>query len=347
MLDDPNSLATIDRRGIIGTLSSLPEQLEEGLRISERVELEPREEGRVVVVGMGGSAIAGDIVAAVANRAVGREVLVVRGYDLPAFIRRGDLLILVSYSGDTRETLSVYQQGLHQGCTCLTVSSGGELREVALSRGDPHVSIPTGLPPRGALGYLLAPLLLFATGSSSIRVEAREAIEHLSEIRSKWAPAVPTEDNQAKKLALRLLERTPIVYALSDLYCAAKRWQTQLNENAKVLAWSGALLEASHNEIIGWMEDPRAQDFLPIVLMEGGSEGAIHAEEMVKQMESKIDLQVVEPSEAPFLGRVLELVLLGDMVSVYLAVLRGVDPFPVRPIQQLKEALRKRREGPP
>ncbi|MFQ5837195.1 MAG: bifunctional phosphoglucose/phosphomannose isomerase [Thermoplasmata archaeon] len=348
MLDDPRRIAQVDSKGMIGILSSLPEQLEEGLGLCSNLRIEPPRHGRIVVAGMGGSAIAGDITAAVAHQTTEQEVLVVRGYGLPPFVGPEDLLIFISYSGDTQETLSMYGEGLRRDCRCLTVSSGGELREIASSRGDPHVRVPRGLPPRGALGYLLAaPLTVLSTTSPSLREGMTKAIDHLSRVREGWTPAAPTAENRAKQLALALQDKTPIVYAPSSLQCVARRWQTQLNENAKVVAWNSALPEASHNEIVGWVEDPQASRFMPIVLI-GPKDGSeeVHIDEVVRLLRENVEVQTVRSSERGILSHLLEFILLGDFVSVYLAVLRGVDPLPVTPIDRLKRAIRSRSGEP-
>ncbi len=337
----------MDRSGMFGILSSLPEQLEAGIGICEGLEVEAPKEGRVVVVGMGGSAIAGDIGAAVAQRG-GYQVIVVRDFHLPSYVQTDDLLVFISYSGNTRETLSGYREALKRGLQCVTVSSGGELHEVSIANGTPFVAVPKGVgPPRGALGYLLAPLLsLLATPLPSLKKQLGEAVSFLARRRERWTPVVPTSENEAKAMALAIGDRTPIIYSSPNLECVGRRWQTQLNENAKVLAWWSGLPEADHNELVGWMEDSGAPRFAPIVLMTE-EDPALDAQirETVSLMEEKVPVQLVRPSRASFLCQVLELVLLGDMVSLYLAVARGVDPFPVGPIQRLKDVLRTRGEG--
>lgn len=340
MLDDQASLSRVDRSGLLGTLFSLPEQLEDGFRLCSDLELGMEGVRRLVVAGMGGSAIAGDLAASMARHST-IEVLVVRGYELPRFVDPRDVLVLVSYSGNTRETLSVYRQGLQRGLRCIAVSSGGELKEVATARGDVFVRVPSGLPPRSALGYLLAPLIkLLGEGATSLEEEVRRALDRLNEARQRWAPSVPSTENKAKALALSIGRRAAVVYAVGGLMAAARRWQTQLNENAKALAWSGALTEMCHNEVVGWMEDPGFGPFLPIVIRGIElEEERRHVDALIHLLRSRLDVEVVEAASGPPAAQILELVLLGDLVSVYLAVLREVDPLPVRPIEELKRAL--------
>ncbi len=341
MLDDPQRRKAIDQNGMLGIVGSLPEQLEEGLRLSSRVEVQPRDDGSLVVFGMGGSAIAGDLAGTVA-RAGGYPVHVVRDFGLPPFIRPEDLLVFLSYSGDTWETLSCYRQALSQELPTLAVSSGGELRDTALSRGSHHLTIPAGLPPRGALGYLLAPLLaLLSIPLPDLRGQLDEAIHFLGRRRERWSPSVPSTKNRAKSIAMEIRERTPIVYAPPHLGAVGRRWQTEFNEMAKVLAWSGVFPEANHNELVGWMEDPDVGRFAPIVLT-APEDSPLNAqmEVTIAMMRERVSVLVVEATDTSLLNQVLELVHLGDMVSVYLAIARGVDPYPVGPIDRLKEVVR-------
>lgn len=347
VLDDPERLRQGDPLGMVGILSSLPEQLEEGLRRAREVVARlPRPE-RVTVVGMGGSAIVGDLAAALADRYGGPEVRVRRTPDGPRDLGRRDLLVAVSYSGDTWETLRAYQQGLRTPAGALTVGSGGQLRAVSDAKGVPHAGVPEGLPPRAALGYLLAPLLaLLARDVPPLAEALPGALEGLARARQGWAPVVPTAENLAKGLAIRLRDRTPIVYAPLPLVGVARRWQTQLNENAKVLAWHGGLPEGAHNEVVGWLEDPRAEGFAAL-LLEAPGEGVWNAflPGFRELLAERLDVVAVRPRATAFLPALLELVLLGDLTSAYLALLRGVDPWPVTAIGRLKAKLADRGLG--
>lgn len=346
MLDDPERLRKGDPQGMAGTLSSLPEQLEEGLeRAADRVPDPPR--GRLAVAGMGGSAIVGDLAAAATGHYGGPDVLVSREPGLPRGLGRDDLLVAVSYSGNTWETLAAYREALRRDLPCCSVGSGGQLAEIAAARGHPHVAVPRGLPPRGALGYLLAPLLaLLAPAAPGLEADLPRAVEGLSGVRARWLPAVPTGRNPAKRLAGVLQGCTPVVYAPAPLAGVARRWQTQFNENAKVLAFHGVLTEAAHNEVVGWLGGQGVGCFAP-VLLEAPAEPpwTPFLEALTELLQGQARLTNVRPSLDRFLPGLLELVLLGDLVSVYLALLREVDPWPVPPIDRLKEKLAARGLG--
>lgn len=348
MLDDPARLRRVDSSGLMGTFSSLPEQLEEGLEGVQAVEWKLPPSGRVFVIGMGGSAIAGDLAAALADHYGGLEIQVSRGPVLPAALGPEDLLVAISFSGDTWETLAAYRAALKRGLTCLTVSTGGELAETSSAQGVPHVSVPQGgFPPRAALGYLLAPLLsLLAAASPRFAEALGNAVGDLGKIRGGWLPAVPAADNAAKSIATKLAEKVPIVYATPYHAGVARRWKTQLNENAKVLAWHGVLPEANHNEIVGWLEGEGTDRFAPLVLLPADP-GPLkaHVQAATALMEDRVPVITVSARSAAFLTGLLELVLLGDLVSVYLAVLREVNPYPIRSIVRLKAALQEGGKG--
>lgn len=341
MLDDPGRLAQVDRSGLMGTFASLPEQLEEGLAGTRDAGWEELPSGRVFVVGMGGSAIAGDLAHALGRWYGGLEIQVTRTPSVPPYAESEDLWVAISYSGNTWETLTAYREALKRGLSCLTVGSGGELAEISAAQGVPHVFVPPGFAPRAALGYLLAPLLRLLTRSAPHLDEAMpRSLADLSRIREKWVPAVPAADNLAKRIATALEGKVPIVYGPPPYAGVARRWQTQLNENAKTLAWHSVLPEANHNEIVGWLEGEDPDRFAPVLLMPP-RDVALYPkfQTTLALLKERVPLTPVEVTSDAFVTGLLALVLLGDLVSVYLAVLRGVDPHPIASIDRLKTAM--------
>ncbi|MGQ0797548.1 MAG: bifunctional phosphoglucose/phosphomannose isomerase [Methanobacteriota archaeon] len=340
---EPETIARVDRGGMRDLVASLPEHLAEGLQRALGTPAELKGAQRIFLAGMGGSGIAADIFAAwVAGRS--RVPLrVVRDYTLPPSARKGDVLVSISYSGDTEETLAATAHGLKLGCKLIAVTSGGALRRLATEAGAEVLEVPKGLPPRGAFGHLFGVLPGIAEDwvYGDLGGELAHAIVHLKALRAKIAPDVPFRRNRAKLLAFRLKGRVPVVYGAGPLAAVAVRWQTQLNENAKVLAFSSELPEADHNELVGWCEDPTAKRFVPVLLREAGESDAMRVRlDATAELMSKATRveQVVEGDEEP-LGRMLGLLFLGDYVSVYLAALRGVDPLPVKSIEELKARL--------
>src|SRR6266571_2799690 len=265
---DAKEVARVDRHGMRGIIAALPDQLEASAKLGLGSAVDLGEAQRVFIVGMGGSAIAGDVFAAWASDRAKVPIQVVRDYRLPSYARPEDFLVAVSYSGNTEETMSAAMQGMKLGCRMVAVTSGGSLRDLARKNRVPIVDVPTGLPPRGAFGHLFG--VLPAIGESwvvgPLRAELEDSIDHLRRLRKRLRPETAVRSNRAKSLAIRLRNKVPVVYATAPFTPIAKRWQTQMNENAKMLAFSSALPEADHNELVGWSEDARARRHTPIVL---------------------------------------------------------------------------------
>lgn len=324
-------------------IASLPEQLAEGLRRGLGTPADLEGASRIFLAGMGGSAIASDLFATWVEARTTLPVRVVRGYRLPAAAKAGDILVAVSYSGETEETLAAAAEGLRIGCRLIAVTSGGTLAKAARGARAPVVEVPGGLPPRGAFGHLFG--ILAAIGEDwvygNLKGELERSVAHLDILRGKWAPDVPVRKNRAKQVAVTLKGRVPVVYGAGPFEAVATRWQTQLNENAKVLAFSSAFPEADHNELVGWCSDPAARRFAPIVIRDSGETDAMRhrLDATVAMMTRVTKVEEVSDEHEELLARMLGVLSLGDYVSLYLAVLRGVDPLPVRPIEELKRRL--------
>ncbi|HYM40515.1 MAG TPA: bifunctional phosphoglucose/phosphomannose isomerase [Thermoplasmata archaeon] len=346
---EPETVAKVDKGGMRDIIASFPEQLTEGMRAKLEFASELGRANRVFIVGMGGSGIAGEVFAAwVADRSR-IPIHPVHDYRLPSYVTPGDLLVAVSYSGDTEETLAATAQGIKLGCRIVAVTSGGALAKLAREVRAPLVEIPAGLPPRGAFGHLFGvlPSLGAEWVSGNLRGELEAATVHLRELRGRLRPESPLRRNLAKQLATKLRAVTPIVYGAPPYDAIAKRWQTQLNENAKLMSFSSSLPEADHNEIIGWASDASARRFAAILLRD-----ADERPEIRRRLDATATLfaryarvEEVRDDDSQLLGRMLGTLFLGDYVSLYLATLRRVDPWPVEPIRELKERLKRLPRG--
>ena len=339
MLDEA-SVRRVDKRGIVRDLAALPDQLIRGLAIGGG--LGPVAVGRrVTVVGMGGSAIAGEVLASWLAAERGLPLAVVKDSSLPPWIDEGDLIAAVSYSGNTLETLAAARAAVVRGCDLVGLSSGGTLRDLCRGRGYPFGALPTGLMPRAAFGTLFGALA--GLYDANVRGEVHQAADIVRELGKPLGPPVAMAKNPAKKLAVKLRGRTPILYATPTYAPVARRWQTEMNEMAKVLAWASVLPEADHNELVGWDGDAAAKRFAPVFLRDPAE-----AEDHARMMDVTRDLlkrrtrvEEVHAKGPSLLSRMLSTVHLGDFTSVYLAVLRKVDPTPVAVIEKLKGRLAK------
>ena len=341
-----NERVELDPQDMHGAIAAFPAHLREGWRRGEVAEgfgLDARALDGVVVCGMGGSAIGGDLLRTLAEPEAPVPVQVVRGYALPGWVGPRTLVVASSYSGGTEETLAAFAEARARGAACAVVASGGALMARAEEDELPRVAIPGGLQPRAALGYSLGVLLRLgrALGLLTLPDDAFEAAAAGAEARA----ARYAEGGAARDLAERLRGRLSVVYSGTGLLEAVNlRWRTQLHENAKTLAYGSLLPELNHNEIVGFEAAPgevlrrvavvalRDRDDHPQVQRRFAATRAI--------VEPRVALwHEAETEGEGRLARMLSLVQLGDGVSYWLAMAQGVDPTPVESIQRLKATL--------
>ncbi|HSL95554.1 MAG TPA: bifunctional phosphoglucose/phosphomannose isomerase [Thermoleophilia bacterium] len=299
----------------------------------------------IAVCGMGGSAIGGEVVLATAGE-LAVPAAVVRGYDLPAWVRPTTLVVAVSYSGETEETLACVETALSRGCRPVCVASGGRLAAIAAAEGLPAVSVPAGLQPRAALGVLATPVaaaLAHAGLCADLAADVAEAEAVLDQLASDLAPEVPEEANGAKALARRLAARLVLACGAGVTTPVARRWKTQVNENAKAPAFWAELPELDHNEIEGWSSLPELAAGTQVVLLEDPEWPArlarrAHLTAAELAAHGAGVERLTARGSAP-LARAASLIGLGDWVSYYLALLYGVDPTPVAAIESFKRRL--------
>lgn len=337
MLDEP-IIRRVDRAGIVRDVASLPQQLIRGLVLGGG--LGPLAVGRhVTVVGMGGSAIAAEVLASWLAAERGLHLGVTKDFGLPPWVGEDDLVVAVSYSGNTLEMLAATREAVVRGCDVVGLASGGTLRDLCRGRGYPFAALPGGLMPRAAFGTVFGALA--GLYDENVHAEVRQTAEVVRDLGKPLAPSVAVTRNPAKRLAQKLRGKTPIIYGTPTYAPVARRWQTQMNEMAKVLAWASVLPEADHNELVGWDGDPAANRFVPVFLRDP-AESEEHARvfdvtrDLIKRRAKVEEIRAKGPS---LLSRMLSTVQLGDFASVYLAVLRKLDPTPVAVIARLKERL--------
>jgi glucose/mannose-6-phosphate isomerase len=301
--------------------------------------------GGVISCGMGGSAIGADVVrAAVPRLPVPFEA--VRGFDLPRWAGPDSVVIATSYSGSTVETLSCVEAAAEQGCTPVCVTGGGALTSLAAENGWPLVPVPGGLQPRAALGYLLSAVaaVLQAAGlGADLRTQVPQAVAVLRERAAALAPDADEAGNEARGIAARLRGRVAVIYGAGVTVPAARRWKTQINENAKAPAYFVAAPELLHNEVCGWAGATDADTRIAAVVLSDGQGDQRLRRRMdlvARSLEDRAAtvVQVECRGTAP-LARCLSALTLGDWTSYYLALLNGVDPTPVPAIEELKQVL--------
>ena len=346
ILDDRERIGGIDREDMLGVVYKFPDALEEAVKFATEALIKNLKNLRTVVFsGMGGSAVGGDVISAVVANGPEVNFIVNRNYNVPTFAAKGDLFIAISYSGNTEETLSSLDEAEKKGMNIVAVSSGGKLSQIARQKGYPLISVPTGLQPRAALPYVLSPILVLlerlglADGASD---QIKEAVKVLRNLRDEYVRN--GKGSPVKALANRILNKAPLIYSCDGLTAAAaRRWMAQLNENGKVLAHTALFPEMDHNELVGLSNLKRGEHNYSLVILrdEGDLERTKKRIEVTKSLISSQlgGVWEISSSGKGRLSRVLSLILYGDFLSVYLAILQGIDPTPVDIIEKLKREL--------
>jgi len=331
----------IDASGMLETILGLPGQVSEGFLLP-RPRLAGGRPEAVAVLGMGGSAIGGDLLSSVLLEKGGPPVQVNRDFGLPHQVGPGTLVFAASYSGNTAETLAACAEAKRRGCRVVTLSSGGALERKY--GGEHHIRLPGGFQPRSALAFMLLPMMgmLEDLGVADFGPDVEEAVHVLARMRMEPGPEKAGPANVADAAASGLLGRFPTVLSGQLLSPAARRWSTQLGENAKVLSRVGVLPEMDHNELVAWASDPLAPKCAVVMLRDRKEDPRI-ARRMRLARRLGLDragsVMEVRARGKGALARLLSCVFVGDLASVYLAVRRGVDPTPVDVIERFKREL--------
>ena len=346
-LDDPDVIKRIDASDMLGRVRELPRQLSLARRVAGAVELDARHRDvdLVLVLGMGGSAIGAELVAAAAGDRLRVPLIVHRDYGLPAWAGERTLVIAASHSGDTVETLSGAAEARRRGLPLVVATTGGALGRQATTDGTPYFRYEAPGQPRAAIGFCLGLIheLLARAELLSDPDPLGPAVDGLEALLERNAPAVETDANLAKQLAWATFGRIPIVYGAGTMTAVAHRWKTQLNENAKAWAMFEPMPEANHNAIEGTLNPRELSDALYVVEIREREEPE-HIAARYRVVEELLGERATNRSvywaEGPSpLARTLDAVAMGDLVSVYLAILYQTDPTPVTLLAMLKERL--------
>ena len=338
-----------DSQGMRDATLALPEQVAAAADRSKGLAGLPLIEdvNAVVVLGMGGSGIAGDIVAAVAGPFMPVPVVVAKSYELPAFVGDGTLVFAVSFSGDTEETVEATSEAAVQGAKVVIVSRGGELTRLGEAWGAPMVSVPDDIPqPRAGVGALAVPPLIVLEEIGLFPGARRwidEAVRRLVARRDE----LTGDDSLVTDLARHIGRTIPLIYGGGMLGAvAAQRWKTQMNENAKIPAFWNAQPELCHNEVAGWGQhgDLTRQAITVVALRHDFEHPQVMRRfELVFQLLDEVvaDIAQIQAGGEGQLAQLLDLILIGDLTSLQLALNEGIDPGPVPTLDEIKTALKE------
>lgn len=345
MLDDDNVLRQRDPRGALGVAASEYAQA----RLSATVthpENDAREITKVVIAGMGGSALAALLVKTWLRSELTVPFEVVRTYDLPSYVDFNTLVIASSYSGNTEETLHALSQAREHNAQVAIIAAGGKLEEIAEDSSIAHVELPADLQPRMTVIYglraMLAIMAHFGVVNYDRYAEIADLADWLGEETKHWTPNITTDKNYAKQLALLSIGKTPVFYAGTLMAPVAYKWKISWNENAKNVAFWNEYPEFDHNEFMGWSSHPIEKPFVIFDLVSHFEHPRI-----LKRFEVSDRLLSGKRPKAneitlkgdSVLAQALWGCILADFVSIYVAILNGVDPTPVVLIEKLKKEL--------
>lgn len=347
-LDDPALYREYDPAGMFRHLGQTPDQCQRAWKTAGEFQLpeDYSEVNKVIILGMGGSAIGGDLMNRLVAAKAKLPIIVHRNDELPGFVDPETLVIASSYSGNTGETLAAFRRALKSGAKTLAITTGGQLKDMAATEGIPIFSFDYPCQPRAALPYSFLPVLKIMQKLGLVkdrRWKVTETVAVLKSLSRKVNEKVPSEQNPAKQLALKLHRRLPVIYGAGITAAVAQRWKTQLNENAKAWAFSEVFPELGHNAVAGYQFPPELARKIMVVLLSS----PLLARAMKRRYqitirllkEAKIDYLQVALEGADPLSQVMSLVLLGDYLSAYLALLYRVDPTPIKAIDYLKEQM--------
>jgi glucose/mannose-6-phosphate isomerase len=342
MLDDLKMIHERDAQDTLGIAEKQWQQLELTFDVGSHENFRPL---NIVYGAMGGSALAAIVAQSWPGFTVPFEM--VREYDIPAYVGEQTLFIASSYSGNTEETLSALDQAEQRGAKIVVITGGGKLMERAQEKGYPLAQLPKVEQPRYAvLANLMALLALVAPydvlADKDYAGEIPRAIEFLQSTTAKWRPDVPTANNPAKQLAQELMGKSVVVYGGPKLWPAAYKWKISFNENAKQVAWCDMLPEFNHNEFIGWSKQPVDKPYAVIDLRSN-----LEHERVQKRFEVTERLlsglrpapHIVQAEGGDLLEQLLWTVAYGDFVSLYLALLNGLNPAPVDLVEKFKKEM--------
>jgi glucose/mannose-6-phosphate isomerase len=344
------SIERFDKSDFRQLLVGFPKQVEDAVRIGKKFSTQNKRLniGNIVVNGLGGSAIGGDLLRSYLAGEIAIPFVVNRHYCLPEFVDERTLVVVSSYSGNTEETIAAHAEAKKRKANVLCISSNGETAQMAKKFKQPLIIIPKGYPPRAALGYSFFPMLMALTKMKLVKSREADIKETISMLKKKSKEYGTLSDkNRAFQLAKQLFMKLPVLYSAAERFDVVNlRWRGQIAENAKQLSFGHVLPEMNHNELVGWkvLRRMMEEDMVVIFLRDKHDHERVQLRmEITKDVVSQYASRVIEiySEGKSILARMFSLIYLGDWMSYYLAILNGVDPTPVKVIDYLKNELGK------
>jgi glucose/mannose-6-phosphate isomerase len=342
------AIKRVDKSNMLSFCIDAPKHYEKAAKQAQKFSIDYPKPESIIIAGMGGSAIGGELLKDWAIDQIAVPIEVCRDYHLPKYANKKTLVFVVSYSGETEESLSIFLEAIKRKCMLISISSGGALEKFGEKLSIPHLKVPSGMAPRATLPYLFMPLpiILQEIGVvSNADLQVSETINTLKDVSVPNSPEKPLKGNFSKKLASSLCGTVPVIYGFGFYRSVAQRFKTQFNENSKVPAKWEFFPELNHNEIVGWEAAQKlAKCFSVIFLRDADKQEVIRRR--IETTQRLIRRESVKTYEVHSIGKsrlakMASVVCLGDFTSVYLAILRGIDPTPVKTISALKKEIEK------
>mgnify|MGYP006283649783 CR=1 FL=1 len=321
----------IDESNMYKVLEDFPNQIREGYKLAENIDIQVPVES-VVVAGMGGSALPGEIMKTYVD--MDKPFHWIRNYNLPKHVNKKTLVIVISYSGNTEEALSCFRQALRIGCPVIAISSGGKLAQFAEKQDVEYIKIPRGIQPRSAYGYLFFSLLRILENSGYIEKQKDYVDKTIKMLNNN------IYKDHAKKIVDKIIKKVPIIYCSEKNWSIAYKWKINFNENAKIHAFYNVFPELNHNEMLGFSH--MFADYAVIIIRDEDDYFRIKKRmDITKKMIKQQDCNVVEVAikGSCRLAKIFSAIYIGDWVSYFLALKYETDPTPVALIEEFKKQL--------
>lgn len=346
-----DQITECDKSNMFDILKNFGNQCEEAVQIADKYDLSKYDFtgiDNIILNGLGGSAIGGDFVRSFLQYELPVPMFINRNYHLPAFASDKTLSIISSYSGNTEETNSAFEESLNKNCKIICITSGGKVEQVAKDNDLPCIKIPGGLQPRCALGYSFFVVLKIMMKLKFVEDKSKEISDTINHIKnlSKEYSDFENKDNRPFHIARELKDKLPIIYSSVDVLDVVNlRWRGQIAENAKQLVFGNFYPEMNHNELVGWHCNKKLMKQMYVLMLEDKEDN--------KRIQTRMEItgsvykefaddhMHISSGAGSRLERIFELAYLGDWVSYYLAILNKVDPTPVKVIEHLKQKLSK------
>lgn len=348
-LDNIQAMQNLDRENILGNIQDFPDQVEKCWSDWQKIALPtPYINAKsILILGMGGSAQGGGIVAGLSEKKSPIPIATLRDYDLPGWVDRNTLVIAVSYSGDTEEPVEALQKAVKLTEKIITISSGGKIYSIGSQNRALHYQIHYGSQPRAALGYSMTAVLAIFKKLNLLEIsddDIKEAVLLLRALQKKIDVIVPERKNMAKLLAQKISGHIPIIFGSGNLSEVARRFKGQFNENAKSASYFEIIPELNHNSLVGLEFPTELKQKLFFLILQskyGHNRNTLRENitaQILEQRKLPYESIMVQPAGSE-ISEVMQMIMLGDFISYYCAVLNNVQPNPVDIINVFKTKL--------